>query len=129
MNEFVAPWKKIEPIRHDAFHSGTFGNASALNLNYTPEAQADLEDIHAYISQDASPRTADRVVLAILQSARILESFPFLGRTDRVADTRELVVNGVSYVAIYEIVSATDILVLEILHTSRLYPPEHGGDP
>lgn len=50
--------------------------------------------------------------------------FPSLGRKGRVEGTHEFSVVGLPYVIVYRIASETDLDVLTILHTSRMYPPE-----
>ena len=93
-----------------------------MNLNYTPQAVADLDAIHAYIASE-NPRIADQVIARILQSMAVIESFPMIGRPGRIADTREWFLAGLPYVGIYTIADETEIDVLTIVHTRRQWPP------
>ena len=71
-----------------------------MRLNYTPEAIADLDNIHSYIAEDDS-NAADRVIARILQSLTILETHPLVGRTGRIKDTREWSISGLPYIGVY----------------------------
>jgi addiction module RelE/StbE family toxin len=92
-----------------------------LNISYSPQAAADLDTIHAFISQHSAAK-ADEYVVRILQAVRMLESFPLVGRPGRVETTRELVLPGMPYIAIYRIRSETDVEILTIKHGRQHYP-------
>lgn len=92
-----------------------------MNVNFTPEARADLIAVRDWISQD-DERAADRVLSRIRQAAVILGQFPMMGRVGLVEGTREFSVTGLPYVIVYQLVTATDLDVLTILHTRRQYP-------
>lgn len=82
-------------------------------------AYHDLEQIHAWIAKDR-PRTADAVVERILKSIDLLESFPLIGRAGRVSDTRELVVGGLPYIAVYRVdKEAEEVLVIAVFHAAQ----------
>ena len=108
-----------------ACRNPTSGRNSDLNLNYTLQAVADLEQIQAHIAVD-NPAVADLVVARILQSIAVLENFPLIGRQGRVEGTREWSITGLPYVAIYAISAETDLDILTIVHTRRQWPPEVG---
>ena len=92
-----------------------------MNLNYTSNAVADLETIHAYIAQEA-PVIADQVIARILQSLAVLEHFPLAGREGRIPETREWSIARLPYIGVYRLASATDLEVIAIVHTSRKFP-------
>jgi toxin ParE1/3/4 len=94
-----------------------------LNLNFTPQARADLLAIRAWIAE-YDKRAAERVISRIRQTVMMFGQFPLLGRQGRVEGTREFSVVGLPYVIVYRIASETDIDILTVLHTSRRYPPE-----
>jgi len=94
-----------------------------LNLNYTPRAVADLDNIHAYIAAE-NENAASQVIARILQSMAVLERFPDIGRVGRIPETREWSISGLPYVGIYTKASVTDIDVIAIVHTSRKFPPD-----
>ncbi|RWX79411.1 type II toxin-antitoxin system RelE/ParE family toxin [Neorhizobium lilium] len=93
-----------------------------MNVNFAPQAFADLVEIHSHISE-ASPRTADRVISRIRQVIEIFQNFPLIGRPGSLEDTREFAVSGLPYTIVYRIVSVTDLDVLTIIHQRKLYPP------
>jgi len=74
-------------------------------------AVGDLEGILDWIAQD-SPRVADAVVSRILASIERLGGFPEMGRIGRDAGTREWVVPGLPYIAVYELRPEDDALVV-----------------
>lgn len=93
-----------------------------MNVNLTPQARDDLSAIRAWIAKD-DERAAERVVSRILQTAEMFGRFPMLGRAGRVDGTREFSVVRLPYLIIYAIVSETEIDVLTVVHSARLYPP------
>jgi toxin ParE1/3/4 len=94
-----------------------------LNVNFTPQALDDLRAIRAWIAAD-DESAADRVLSRIRQTAMMFGQFPLLGRTGRIERTREFSVVGLPYLIVYRIASETDLDILTVLHTSRMYPPE-----
>jgi len=81
-------------------------------------ARSDLID---YIAEDnvlAALEVDDTITAATFR----LAEFPLLGKPGRIDGTRELVIHQ-HYILVYEIVDDA-ILVLMVLHTSRLWPPE-----
>ena len=57
------------------------------------DAEEDLGGIFDHILAD-NPEAALRVVDTIRQTVQMLIEYPYLGRSGRVADTRELVIPG-----------------------------------
>lgn len=98
------------------------GSASALNVKFSPQAEADLITIHSYIAGQDKP-AADKILSRLRQATETLGQFPMLGRTGAVADTREFAVHGLPYTVVYQVVSATELDILTIIHQRRLYPP------
>jgi toxin ParE1/3/4 len=94
-----------------------------LRLRWTRLADADLDDIAAYIGQD-SPAAAARVILELIERAEtLLTRHAAIGRPGRVIGTRELVIGNLPYVIPYR-VRYQDIEILRVLHTSRRWPEE-----
>ena len=93
-----------------------------MNVNFTPEALADLHKIHDYIAE-FDQAAAGRVISRIRQAAQMFENFPLLGRPGSVEDTREFAIPGLSYIIVYRIASDTDVDVLTILHDRQQWPP------
>ena len=92
-----------------------------MNVNFTPQALADLSSIREWIARD-DPPTADRIVSRIRQTVILFGLFPSMGHAGDVGDTREFKVTGLPYVIVYRVSSATDLDILTIVHASRNYP-------
>ena len=82
-----------------------------MNVVLDARAVEDLQEIMDWIAQDA-PRTAELVVTRILDSVERLGRFPEMGRNGRDPGTREWVVPGLPYIAVYELRPETDELVI-----------------
>jgi toxin ParE1/3/4 len=50
-----------------------------FNVVFTPEAQAPLVELHRYISNAATPATAERFINAIIDQCENLQNFPLRG--------------------------------------------------
>lgn len=99
------------------------GNVSGLNVSFTPQATADLSEIHSYI-REFDPSAADRILSRIRQVIEIFENFPLLGREGSINGTREFAISGLPYTIVYRIISAVDLDILTIVHQRKLYPPQ-----
>ena len=95
-----------------------------MALTFTQEARDDIENIHAYIAQQDLSQ-AHRVVALIRTAINRLATFPGMGRTGRVAGTRELVVPRLPYVVIYTHHDDEDhdIVIQRVLHGAQQWPP------
>lgn len=92
-----------------------------MKVRWAWRADADLDDVVLYVARDdidAAIRLEDR----ILAATRDLEIFPNLGRVGRRPDTRELVIVGTPYFAVYAIDRDT-VVILHIVHGARDWPP------
>ncbi|GAA0345454.1 type II toxin-antitoxin system RelE/ParE family toxin [Bowmanella denitrificans] len=83
-------------------------------------AHADLSAIVEYISED-NPDAAQSLINDIVGKVEKLPSFPQMGRTGRVANTRELVALA-NYIVVYQCTPEL-IRILRILHAARQWPP------
>ncbi len=88
-----------------------------MKLLIAEPASRDLENIIDYIALD-TPVAAEKVYRRILESARRLPEFPYMGRAGRLAGTREFSISGLPYLLVYEI-SEDAITILAVFHTSR----------
>ena len=88
-----------------------------MRIRLTTSAENDLESIEAYIRQD-NARAAVTTVLHVLDSIEGLMKYPNLGRPGRLSGTRELVIGGTPFIAIYS-VRQNIIWVLRILHGAQ----------
>jgi toxin ParE1/3/4 len=88
-------------------------------IAWTDPALQDLDDIGSYIRLD-SPKAAERVVRRIVETVAVLAFHPKMGRVGRVANTRELVVTGTSYIAVYRLRERIEIVA--VFHAARKWP-------
>jgi toxin ParE1/3/4 len=92
-----------------------------MKVRFTRTAQRDLDQIHAYISQD-SPAIASRVVARLIERSRALADNPFEGRETDEPNARVIVIPRLRYFIFYTI-AADEIHIIHIRHTSRRRPP------
>ena len=96
-----------------------------MQLKWTDLADADLDRIEAYIAKENDPVVAIDVVLGVINTVElILPDHPHAGRLGRVKGTRELVIDGVPFIAIYRIVEVNQLQILRVLHDTQQWPPE-----
>jgi len=88
-----------------------------MRLRYSAHARRHIVAIGGYIAED-SPAAAQRVVERIREAARLLASFPGIGRVGRATGTREWVLSDVPYRIVYE-VHGDELIVVSVLHTAR----------
>ncbi len=96
-----------------------------MKLKWTDLANADLDQVQAYISQENSIIVAIDVVLKIINRAGlILSNNPEAGRLGRVRNTRELVISGIPFIVIYrKVQSRQRVEILRVLHDAQQWPP------
>ena len=92
-----------------------------MRLRWTDDAVRDFTHICDYIEMHASPQVARRVALSVHRQLDQLADFPESGRTGRRPDTRELVFDGLPYLAIYRIHNEL-VEILRILHGAQMWP-------
>ncbi len=96
-----------------------------MQIKWTDLANADLDQVEAYITQENSIVVAIDIVLKIINTTElILSNHPAAGRLGRVKNTRELVINGVAFIVIYrEIEKLQRVEILRVLHDAQRWPP------
>ena len=92
-------------------------------IRLSPEAEADLRDIADWIGRKNSAAVALRVYDRIVASLRSLDRFALMARVGRVPGTRELVVTGLPYIAVYQTVS-DGVLIVRIIHGAMCWPQD-----
>jgi addiction module RelE/StbE family toxin len=92
-----------------------------MPIRWTPPAARDLTQIADYIQEKDGPAPARRVALAIHEAVSRLSRFPQLGRPGKKAGTRELVIAGLPYLAVYR-VHENVVELLRILHGAQRWP-------
>ncbi|MEZ2721652.1 type II toxin-antitoxin system RelE/ParE family toxin [Paenalcaligenes hominis] len=93
-----------------------------MELLWTPEAVRDREGIFDYIEED-NPLAALALDELMAEKTAVLQDFPRMGRSGRIAGTFELVVHS-SYMIVYEIVER-QVRILNVVHTAQQWPPLH----
>jgi len=92
-----------------------------MRVRWTDPAVVDLTRICDYITEHGRPVTARRVALKIIESIGTLSKFPERGRPGRKVGTRELLFEGLPYLAIYRV--RDDVIeVIRILHGAQKQP-------
>ena len=99
-----------------------------MTISWTQPANDDFLGIVEWIAVN-NPDAASTVGRKILAAVEQLDDFPFLGRPGRSPDTRELVISGLPYLAVYCIESAPprSVVILRVLHGAMLWPPDAAG--
>ena len=91
-----------------------------MRVRWHKEAAEDLEEAAEHIAAD-DPTAAARVAFAVLRRTRDLGETPWIGRSGRVPDTRELVIPNTPLVVAYTVTGST-LWVLRVLHSARKWP-------
>jgi addiction module RelE/StbE family toxin len=93
-----------------------------MTVVFAPQALLDLENLHAYVARMSRASQASVTLARIRKSINRLELFPFSGRAGSVEGTRELVVSGLPYRVVYQLVR-NQVVIERVLHTSQQWPP------
>ncbi|HKN77171.1 MAG TPA: type II toxin-antitoxin system RelE/ParE family toxin [Candidatus Acidoferrum sp.] len=92
-----------------------------MQIRWSPAAVEDFLRIIEYIRQE-NPPAAQRIAKTIYESAESLRSFPYKGRTGRVAGTRELPLPPLPFVVVYRILKDA-VEVANVVHGAQRWPP------
>jgi addiction module RelE/StbE family toxin len=91
-----------------------------VKLAWSAFGLSDREGIFTYIEAD-NPSAAVLIDERSVAATRDLIDFPASGRIGRIAGTRELVINGTPYIAVYS-VTETTVRILRVLHGAQEWP-------
>jgi toxin ParE1/3/4 len=91
-----------------------------MRVVWTAPAVRDLEAIGDYITRQ-NPGAAQRIIRRIRARTRTLANHPYLGRSGRVTNTRELVVTSTPFIVAYRVVDDR-IEILAVFHSARMWP-------
>ena len=82
-----------------------------------------MRDLEAQIDHigAANPRAAAGASDRIYRAVERLADFPEMGRTGRVAETRELVIARTPWIVVYRVRESVEIL--RVIHASQRWPP------
>jgi toxin ParE1/3/4 len=89
-----------------------------MTVRWTPTSLRDLDSLHSYISEDNATAATD-VVETLLKGVEALTRNPQMGRSGRVAGSRELVI--APYVIAYRSRKSV-IEILAVIHGARRWP-------
>ncbi len=90
------------------------------NVSLTKQGNRTLSAQLSYI-HDESPTAARKIAAAIALNLQQLSAFPKSGKLGRVNGTRELVITGTPFIAIYRI-KGNQVEVLRVLHSRQMWP-------
>ena len=93
-----------------------------MRVRYTVPAQADLEEIYTYLSQN-NPHTAERVKRQIKTDVELLGEFPHIARESVIPGLRVRKVRRYPYLVFYA-VREDEIHILHVRHGARRWPWE-----
>jgi addiction module RelE/StbE family toxin len=89
-------------------------------VEWTVPALDDLVAAGDYIAQE-NPEAAQRLASRVQEAVEHLREYPNLGRPGRLSDTKELVVSGTPFIAVYWIKQG-GIQILRLLHHAQRWP-------
>ncbi len=89
-----------------------------MQIKWTDESVTDLDEIESYIAEENSPLVAIDIVLRVIKVVeKILPDHPGAGRPGRVKGTREFVIDGIPFTAVYrQLEKQNQLQVLRVLH-------------
>ena len=93
-----------------------------MKVEWSPAAQADRQSIFVYLAtENGNFVAANRIVDEVEAGVGRLAHFPESGRFGKVSGTRELVVTGTPYIAVYRIRHGV-VRVLRLFHHAQRWP-------
>lgn len=94
-----------------------------MSIDWLPEAHRNRFEQLDFIAED-NPLAAAEQDDEIERQVNMLLQHPKMGRPGRIKGTRELVISGTPFIAVYRLKGAQRIEVLRLLHGSQLWPPK-----
>lgn len=92
-----------------------------MQIKWTDLASNDLDAIENYITTENSP--IDVILRIINVTELVLTNHPNAGRFGRLKGTRELVIDGVPFLAVYrQLERLNQIQILRVLHDAQQWP-------
>lgn len=91
-----------------------------MHIRWTQKARENLISLEEFIRKD-KPKAAIAAVIKVVKTVEILSDHPHMGRMGRVPGTRELVIAGTPFIAVYQIQNDS-IDVIRVLHAARTWP-------
>ncbi len=91
-----------------------------LRIAFTPSAKRELDSLVVHIARE-NPKAAVQVYERIVERIELLRDHPEIERKGRVHSTRELVVTGTQYVAIYRVdTQRRTVQIVRIKHAAQM---------
>jgi len=97
-----------------------------MKVRYTVPAQADLDEIYRYISEN-NPFAAERIKRQIKIDAELLGDLPFISRESDYPGIRVRKVRRYPYLIFYS-VHDHEVRILRVRHGARQWPWEEETD-
>jgi len=91
-----------------------------VRLEWTQPAFKDVQEAGRYIALD-DPHAAKRMAERVREAVEYLVDQPNIGRPGRMQGTRELVISGTPFIAVYW-VRGDVVQILRLLHHARQWP-------
>lgn len=91
-----------------------------MRLEWTQPAFEDIQEAGRYIALD-DPQAAKRMAERVREAVVYLVDQPNIGRPGRVQGTRELVISGTPFIAVYW-VRGDVVQILRLLHHAKQWP-------
>ena len=91
-----------------------------MRVRWARAASRHLDEIGDFIARD-DLAAADRTVVAIMNQVEELADHAHIGRVGRVEGTRELVIAGTQFIAVYR-VAGREIEIVAVFHGARRWP-------
>ena len=91
-----------------------------MRLEWTQPAFEDIQEAGRYIALD-DPQAAKRMAERVREAVVYLVDQPNIGRPGRVQGTRELVISGAPFIAVYW-VRGDVVQILRLLHHAKQWP-------
>jgi toxin ParE1/3/4 len=95
-----------------------------VSVDWSPRALSDRAAALRHIAKD-SRRAAQQQGDRIIAQVDSLLAHPFLGRVGRMRGTRELIIAGTPFLAIYRISPRSQqVEILRVIHGAQQWPPK-----
>jgi len=92
-----------------------------MRIRWTQPAARDLTGVCDYTQENHGPEAARKLALRVYEAIGSLPQFPHLGRLGRKPGTRELVLPGLPFLAVYRVRKEV-IEIARILHGAQKWP-------
>ncbi|PSJ62522.1 type II toxin-antitoxin system RelE/ParE family toxin [Kumtagia ephedrae] len=98
-----------------------------MRVVWLARARIERQKAIDYIARD-SPQAALGQLEEIERQTDKLFDFPEIGRPGRKRGTRELVITGTPFLAVYRIRAKAEVQILRLLHGAQRWPPRKRRD-